>query len=417
METIKIPFKVTARMTCRICQSPKLQFLYSLGNLFISNFVKSGQSGIKAPLEMLLCRNCTLVQLRHTAPQELLYSRYYWYRSGVTDTMKKALRNITEEIEHLVDFQKGDIVLDIGSNDGTLLRSYQIPGLVKIGFEPAINLKEEGEKGVNIFVNDFWDSKLYLNKVRKKAKVITAIGMFYDMEDPNEFIKDAAGILDEKGIFIAQLMCLKNMIDTNDLGNICHEHLEYYSLAALKYLFNNNNLEIIDISHNNVNGGSYRIFVRPVGGIVEPFEGAHKRLRYYFNQEKKLGTKSVHLDFFKRVETNKKKTVDFIKEQKAKGKRIWAYGASTKGNTILQYFGLDNRLIEGVSDKSPDKWQKETIGTHIPIYSEEAARKANPDYFLVLPYAFINEFRKRERVWLSKGGRFILPLPEFKIVQ
>ena len=411
-----IPATINERKTCRICYSDKLEFLYTLGNLYISNFVKPGQSGLKAPLEMLICMNCSLVQLRHTAPQDLIYSRFYWYRSGVTETMKQALRDITLEIERLVDLQKGDIVLDIGSNDGTLLRSYTQMGLIKIGFEPALNLINEGKRGVDIFINDFWSAKLYKKKATKKAKVITAIGMFYDMEDPNTFIKDAAEIIAKDGIFIAQLMCLKNMIDTNDVGNICHEHLEYYSLAALNYLFNKNGFELIDIEKNQVNGGSYRLFIRPFGGTIKPFKGAKKRLKYYFSQEKNMGSKKVHLDFFKRVKANKKKTVDFIKKQINKGKRVWVYGASTKGNTILQFFGLDNRLLEGASDRSPEKWHKETIGTRIPIYDEETARKAYPDYFLVLPYAFISEFIKREKQWLKKGGRFILPLPEFKIV-
>ena len=164
---MKNSVKITVRRTCRVCRSSKLEYLYSLGELYISNFVKPHEAGIKAPLEMILCKNCTLVQLRHTAPQELLYARYYWYRSGVTDTMKKALRDITEEIERLVDLKRGDIVLDIGSNDGTLLRSYSFPGLVKVGFEPALNLKKEGERGVDIFVSDFWSAQLYKKKVKK----------------------------------------------------------------------------------------------------------------------------------------------------------------------------------------------------------------------------------------------------------
>ena len=413
---MNLPDTVTTRKTCRICDSDELIKLYSLGNLHISSFVKPGESGIKAPLEMVLCKKCKLVQLRHTAPQELLYARYYWYRSGVTDTMKKALADITEQIERMVHFHKGDVVLDIGSNDGTLLRSYKKINIVKVGVEPAENLKEEGKKGVDIFINDFWKAEEYQKKVSQKAKIITAIGMFYDMENPNQFIHDVANVLAPDGLFIAQLMCLKNMLDTNDVGNICHEHLEYYSLETLKFLFMKNNLEIIDIEYNQVNGGSYRIFAKLIGGKMQPAAGANKRLDYFFNSEKGLGSVKVHKNFFRRVEQNKKETVNFIKNQVKKGKKIWVYGASTKGNTILQYFGLDKHLIKGASDRSPEKWGKETIGTKIPIFKEESARKANPDFFLVLPYAFIDEFVKREKKWLHDGGRFIVPLPKFKII-
>ena len=413
---MKPALSTITRKTCRICDSPSLIKLYSLGNLYISNFVKPGKTGIKAPLEMMICDKCKLVQLHHSAPQEILYARYYWYRSGVTDTMKKALRDITLEIEKNIPLKNGDVVLDIGSNDGTLLRSYKIKNLVKVGVEPALNLAKYGKQGVDIFINDFWNIKSYKKNVNKKAKIITAIGMFYDMEDPGKFIKDISLALDENGIFITQLMCLKNMLDTNDIGNICHEHLEFYSLKTLKYLFEKNNLEIINIEYNHINGGSYRIFTRLIGSKINPFKESGKRLRYYFASEKGLNSIKTHLDFFKRIEENKKKTVNFIKSEVLKGKKIWVYGASTKGNTILQYFGINNKYIIGASERSPDKWGKVTIGTNIPIYSETIARKAKPDYFLVMPYAFINEFYKREKNWLKQGGKFILPLPKFKIL-
>lgn len=408
--------QTTSRKTCRICKSSKLTKLYSLGNLYISNFVKPGEKGIKAPLEMILCDTCKLVQLRHTAPQELLYARYYWYRSGVTHMMREALRDITEQIEKVVPLKKGDVVLDIGSNDGTMLRTFQVPGLIKVGIEPALNLVKEGKKGLDIFINDFWEYETYISRVKQKAEVITAIGMFYDMEDPNKFILDAGKALTKSGVFIAQLMCLKNMLDTNDVGNICHEHLEFYSLETLRYLFDKNNLEIVDVHHNLVNGGSYRIFARLKGGTFKAPNGAKARMNKFFRAEKKFTTKKIHKDFFKRIEQNKIKTVNFIKKEVKKGKKVWVYGASTKGNTILQYFGLDNKLISGASDRSPEKWGKETIGTSIRIYSEDEARKANPDYFLVLPYAFIDEFYKRERKWLQSGGKFIVPLPQFRIL-
>jgi hypothetical protein len=235
----------------------------------------------------------------------------------------------------------------------------------------------------------------------KKAKVITALGMFYDMEDPNQFVADATKSLAEDGIFVAQLMCLKNMLEKNDVGNICHEHLEYYSLESLKYLFEKNGLEIFRIEENDINGGSYRLYARHYKNGSIPFDEKF--------------TKEDYLAFYKRIEENKKRCVDFIKQEVKKGKRVYVYGASTKGNTILQYYGLTHELIDGAADKSPEKWGKYTIGTMIPIMNEDEARK-RADYFLVMPYAFLNEFLEREKEWRSGGGRFIVPLPNFKVV-
>lgn len=410
--------EITERKTCRVCYAGKLTPIFSLGTQYVSNFIKKMNAGknIKCPLELVLCENCSLLQLKHTAPQELLYSRFYWYRSGVTETMKKALRDVTCKAEKMIPLKRGDVVLDIGSNDGTLLRTYTVPGLVLVGVEPANNLVDEGKVGLTYFIHDFWNFESYNRKVGKKAKIITALGMFYDMEDPNQFIADVAKALAEDGIFIAQLMCLKNMLDTNDVGNICHEHLEFYSYISLEYLFNKHGLEIFDIEINDVNGGSYRVYARLEGSGVKPAEGAEERIQKVREDEKNLQEKEAYLDFFRRIDENKKKCIDFIKAEVAKGKSIWVYGASTKGNTILQYYGLDNTLIEAAAERSPEKWGKYTIGTMIPIVSEEEARKSQPDYFLVLPYAFFNEFYEREKEWRKKGGKFIVPLPEFRVV-
>jgi hypothetical protein len=255
-------------------------------------------------------------------------------------------------------------------------------------------------------MHDFWGYERYMELAAKwgfgKARVITAIGMFYDLEDPNKFIADARKALTDDGIFVAQLMCLTPMLQKNDLGNICHEHLEYYSLESLKYLFETNGLEMFKIEENEVNGGSYRIFARPFKGTGIPF--------------KEKVTKQDILDFGKRVRENRDRCVNFIKQEVAKGKKVYVYGASTKGNVILQYYGLDSKLITAASERSPEKWGKYTIGSWIPIVSEDEARKARPDYFLVLPWAFFNEFYDREKEWRSQGGKFIVPLPDFRIV-
>ena len=226
--------------------------------------------------------------------------------------------------------------------------------------------------------------------------------MFYDLEEPNLFIKDAADSLAEDGIFIAQLMCLKSMIEKNDLGNICHEHIEFYSLKSLKYLFENNGLEIFKIDENDINGGSYRIYCRKFknGSIKLQNENVLKMMK----------------DFVRRVELNKIKTVNFIKKETKKNKKFFLYGASTKGNTVLQYYGLNSSLIKYAAERSPEKWGKYTIGTGIKIISEKQARNLKPDYFFVTPWGFIKEFKKREKKWLNKGGKFLLPFPKLKII-
>ena len=419
MEGPSQELKTITRTTCRVCDSNQLTNLFSLGEQFVNNFVPKGEvySGIKAPLEMVFCENCTLVQLKHTAPQELLYKGYYWYKSGVTETMKNALRNITQQAEEKFDLQAGDVVLDIGSNDGTMLRTYQVPGLITVGVEPANNLKEEGKEGITHHVHDFWNYDSYMEKVGRRAKVVTAIGMFYDMENPNQFISDAGKVLTDNGVFIAQLMCLKNMLDTNDVGNICHEHLEFYSFSSLEFLFNKNGLEIFDVEINKVNGESYRVFAKLKGSNRKQTFEEKARVEAVKESEKNLQNKQTYHNFFQRLEGNKQKCLDFIKEKVAEGKKVWVYGASTKGNVILQYYGLDSNLIQYASERSPWKWGKYTIGSGIKCVSEEEARAEQPDYFLVLPYAFFGEMYQREKEWRAKGGKFIVPLPEFRVVE
>jgi len=416
--TEAVNLQVTERKTCRLCNSDKIIPVFSLGVQYVNNFIKKEdrEKFIKSPLELILCQNCSLLQLKHTAPQELLYARFYWYKSGVTETMRNALRDITSKAEKMLSLKKGDVALDIGSNDGTLLRAYNVPGLLLAGVEPADNLAEEGKRGIDYFIHDFWNYSSYNKTVGKKAKIITAIGMFYDMEDPNQFIEDIAKSLSDEGIFIAQLMCLKNMLDKNDVGNICHEHLEYYSFSSLEYLFSRHGLEIFDVEINEVNGGSYRLYARLKDSKVNTPKGSEERIKKVREDEKDFNGIKPYMDFFKRIGENKKQCVEFIKKEVVKGKKVWIYGASTKGNTILQYYGLDNTLIEGASERSPWKFGRYTIGSMIPIFSEEDAYKANPDYFLVLPYAFFDEFYKREEKWRKKGGKFIVPLPEFRVV-
>lgn len=409
----------TTRDSCRVCHSKNLTPLFSLGEQYVSDFPyrEDLDKGVKCPIELERCNDCTLVQLKHTARQDFLYTRHYWYRSGVTKTMRDSLLEVTQAICRQVYLQPWDTVLDIGSNDGTLLRCYPaMSSLRKVGVEPADNLQEEGKKGVDVLIHDFWSYDAYKARGLLKAKVITALGMFYDLEDPNQFIADVASALAHDGVFVAQLMCLNNMVNVGDIGNLAHEHLEFYTLESLEVLFDRHGLEIFDIDTNKVNGQSYRLWVRHIGSPVKARDGAAYRIQDIRHAEKRLKSFHFYMTLFAQMEENKKQVQDCIKYFKSEGKRIWVYGASTKGNVLLQYYGLDSSLIEGAADRSPEKWGRYTIGSNIPIYSEEYARTVKPDFFLVLPYAFREEFLKREAEWRSEGGKFIFPLPKLEVV-
>ena len=403
----KIP-KTKKIKKCRLCNSKKLINIHNFGNHYVSNFVtkRNVKKGVKAPLNLVYCNNCKLLQLEHSAPQEIMYKKFYWYRSGVTNTMKYALKDIFLKVKKMSLLKKGDTILDIGANDGTLLKYFKNDGYTTIGCEPAKNLTNELKKNSNYVIDNFWNYKYLsniLNKHKlKKPKVITAIGMFYDLEDPSKFISDAANSLDENGVFIAQLMCLNSMIKKNDLGNICHEHLEFYSYASLKFLFEKNGFKIMKIEENEINGESYRIFCK-------------KNIKKSIAYREKTSLNDIK-KFIKRVKENKKKCLSFLRKCKVDGKKVFIYGASTKGNTLLQYYGINSKMISFASERSPEKWGKYTIGTGVEIISEEYARKLNPEYFFVMPYAFIKEFVIREKEWLKKGGKFILPFPNFKVL-
>ena len=321
--------------------------------------------------------------------------------------MNLGLQNIFKESLKHIKMSANDVVLDIGANDGTLLSYYKKNKFITIGCEPAKNLQRFLKKNCNFIINDFWSrkslTKILTKNNLKKPKIITAIGMFYDLEEPNIFIKDAADSLDENGIFIAQLMCLKTMIAKNDIGNICHEHIEFYSLKSIKYLFEKNGMEIFKIEENDINGGSYRIYCRKFkyGSIKLPDENVPDLMKVFVN----------------RVKKNKQLIVKFINKKIKENKKIYLYGASTKGNTVLQYYDLNHTMIPFAAERSPEKWGKYTIGTGIKIISENMARNFNPDYFFVTPWGFIKEFIDREKKWLKRGGSFIVPFPKFKVIK
>jgi len=404
---------------CRVCGSNNLVPIISLGSQCLINFTDSSDTVPTAPLELLFCdkknSGCGLLQLKHTVPSDLLY-RKFWYRSGINQSMRDALQEITNSIETIVPLQPNDIVLDIGSNDSTLLRSYKTDGLRLIGFEPAENLMTEANVGTTKIINNFFNyNEFNENFANEQAKIITSISMFYDLEEPNKFVEDIVKILDEDGIWIIQMNYLVTMLENNAFDNIVHEHLEYYSLNSLEYLLSKHNLEVFDVSKNNLNGGSIRTYVKHKN--CDKYQ-ITKRVQEMRNNEKKLEleTSKPYIDFSNRIQKLKNETYEFINNETKNGKKVYVYGASTRGNTLLQYYNLDSKLIKAAAERNPEKWGKKIVGSNIPIISEEQARNKNPDYFLILPWYFIDEFLEREKNYLDSGGKFIIPLPEFKLV-
>ncbi|MBI3318484.1 MAG: methyltransferase domain-containing protein [Candidatus Omnitrophica bacterium] len=419
--------KELAITACRSCRRPSKELtpILSLGKLYVSNFVDPStheEASRKVPLDLVLCDagsgGCGLVQLKHTAPPEWMYPQY-WYRSGMNASMLRALADITSKAERLAQPSAGDVVLDVGCNDGTLLRTYPSPGLVRVGFEPAANLVPEAAVGTSKIINRYFNLADFEEHFPgRKAKIVTSIAMFYDLEDPNQFTADVAGCLDGNGIWVVQMSYLPLMLERNAFDNICHEHLGYYSVNSLQHLLKPHGLRVADVELNEVNGGSFRVVISHEKAKGLRLAGGEGRVATLEESERSmgLGSPGIYHAFAARIGKIKDQLVGFIQQEHRRGRRIYVYGASTKGNTLLQFFQLDSRLIRAAAERNPEKWGKRTAGTRIPILSEEQARADQPDYFLVLPWHFLDEFIDREKEYLSRGGGFIVPLPQPQIV-
>ena len=414
--------QIKARTTCRVCGSKKLIPILSLGNQFVTNFVEDSKGDFpKGPLDLVLCNlkdgGCGLLQMKHTMERDVMY-RKYWYKSGISTTMVKALADVTSAVKKTVPLSSGGIVVDIGANDGTLLRQYKIPGLITVGFEPS-NLWKLGTEGNTRIINDYFNYASFIKEFGdKKAKAITSIAMFYDLEDPNGFVEDIKKCLDPNGVWIIQMNYLGLMIENNTFDNISHEHLEYYSLLSLSNLLEKHEMEAFDVELNDVNGGSFRIYVKHKRANVKTSPGSQKRLKKQKDYELKMGfdDSKVYSKFAKRIEKSKNELLTFLRQEVKKGKRIFIYGASTRGLVVLQYFGIDKELISGAADMNSDKWGKYIVGTGIPIMSVEEYRQKKPDYLLVLPYHFLNEIKEQEKDYLKKGGKMIVAIPDFQVI-
>ena len=417
--------KIQLLKKCKVCGSKDLTEVLTLNEQYLSpTFVKTNKDNplaeIKSPLTLVLCdkskseNNCGLLQLKEITDADLLYKDYF-YRTATNDTMRKDLKELVDQVISIVKPADQSIVVDIGSNDCTMLNFYD-KKFNLVGFEPAQNIKFI-DKGKNIkVINNYFNSKNFKeNFPSKKAKIITSCAMFYDLENPLQFVKDIEEILDEDGVWCCQISYLDSMIRFNNFYDICHEHLSYYSLESFEYLINKLNLKLFYAETNSVNGGSVRLYVcKKNSKKFEKLELTEK-LNLLRKEEKnlKLTQSKTFLNFEKTVSSLRTKTIKFVDEIIDNKKIVLALGASTKGNIILQHFNLTKDKIPFISERNPDKVGLRCLGSDIELISEERARDINPEAFIVLPWNFKKEIVDRERKYLDNGGKlmFVMPYP------
>jgi hypothetical protein len=403
---------------CRVGQSKHLISVLNLGYQTLTGvFPKSASESVTTgPLELVWCPDSGLLQLRHSYNPDEMYGDNYGYRSGLNQSMVDHLTNKVRHLEYIANPVAGDVVLDIGSNDGTMLKAYSIPSLKRIGIDPT------GKKFANFYpadvklVSEFFSASAYRTATEKSAKIVTSIAMFYDLEDPIQFAREVASILADDGVWHFEQSYMPSMLRLNSYDTICHEHLEYYSLGVVEKILNAADLRLVDVMMNNVNGGSFAVTAaKPMNRSLEP---NHAVIDWLLNQEERMGlnTPRPFRDFEERVFRHREDLVRLIRALVADGKKVLGYGASTKGNVVLQFCGFTAADISAIAEVNPDKFGCVTPGTHIPIVPEAEARAMRPDYFLVLPWHFKDGILRREKEYLANGGKFIFPFPEIEIV-
>jgi NDP-4-keto-2,6-dideoxyhexose 3-C-methyltransferase len=403
---------------CRICDTRHFRELFDLGQLHSCGvFPRQNEADPPAaPLNLVQCTACGLVQLSHDFAGDDLFRSTYGYRSGLNESMVAHLGGITAAVQRRVALKAGDIVLDIGSNDGTLLSSYGVADIVRIGIDPTIaRFRKYYPPGV-LTLDEFFNEKNFRSLCASgSAQIVTSISMFYDLPAPNDFVRDIAGILASDGVWILEQSYLPTMVDRNSFDTICHEHLEYYCLRQIVDLAARHGLRVFDVSLNDVNGGSFQVWVCHNDA---PYLSNSEAIDSFLQQEEKqgyAGGKPI-LDLKARINSVRDNVLEFLADARDRGKLVHGYGASTKGNTLLQFFGITPELLPAIAERNEEKFGCRTPGTGIPIISEDESRALRPDYYFALPWHFREAFLRRESEFIARGGRFVFPLPNLDIV-
>ena len=402
---------------CRVCESGKLSLVLSLGEQYLTGvFPKSKNETItKGPLDLVWCAECGLLQMKQSYSLEEMYGENYGYRSGLNASMVRHLQQKVQSLERMVGLSDSDLVIDIGSNDATSLKAYS-GNHRKVGIDPTGAKFKEHYTTDLMLIPDFFSAGVFRKAFPdEKARIITSIAMFYDLERPMEFIADIVSVLADDGIWHFEQSYMPSMLRTNSYDTVCHEHLEFYSFAVVKRMLERSGMRVVDVQMNAINGGSFAVTACKETAV---HASNLPIINWLLRQEEVMGLGSVtpYLDFAKRVNQHRSSLTELIESLVADGKKVVGYGASTKGNVLLQFCGLTAKHITCIAEVNEEKFGSFTPGTLIPIVSEQEARKMRPDYFLVLPWHFKHSILEREKEFSMTGGKIIFPLPEIEIV-
>ncbi|OGP85401.1 MAG: methyltransferase [Deltaproteobacteria bacterium RBG_16_58_17] len=410
---------------CRICGSSDLIPILNLGKQNLTGVfpTKKDEKITSGPLALVKCagdkagNSCGLLQLRHSYDLHEMYGLNYGYRSGLNRSMIDHLHNIVNKICTLVDLKPEDLIIDIGSNDSTLLQGYPKKGYTLVGIDPTGRKFKDYYPDQIHLIADFFSARSIKDRFgSRKAKVISSIAMFYDLESPIDFMQQIHDVLADDGVWVFEQSYMPAMLEMNAYDTVCHEHLEHYGLTQIKWMTDRVGFKIIDVELNNVNGGSFALVVaksnapyREAGSLVEAILGKEKG--------KGLHTLRPYEEFKKRVFQHRDEFIGFLQKTKSEKQSVLGYGASTKGNVILQFCHITEQDIPFIAEVNKDKFGCYTPGTLIPIISEAEARAMKPDYFIVLPWHFKENIIAREVEYLSSGGTLFFPLPELEAVK
>ncbi len=403
---------------CRICKNKKLERVLDLGEMSLANAFldksQLSQKEISYPLKVVWCESCGLLQIDEIVPPEILF-RSYIYVSGTSEALRKHFEGLATEVVKNFKLSSESLVIDIGSNDGTLLKEFKKFGLKVIGIEPAVNIAKIAEENGIKTISNFFSVGIAKKIIREngKAEAITATNVVAHSNDLDSLLKGVSYLLKDDGVFVIEVPYLVDLLENVEFDTIYHEHLSYFAVRPLKIFFKEHDFKIINVERVKIHGGTIRIFV------------SKKKSRYDINEninqlisleiKKGLNEVMVYRKFAERVEKLKEDLVSLLQKLKSENKKVIGYGAAAKGNTLLNYYHIGTELIEFIADLSPMKQNKFTPGTHIPVYSPKRIYETKPDYMLILAWNFADEITKQQSKFKEMGGRFIIPVPEVRI--